>query len=152
MIELEFRTRLAASPEVVWAAATSFEGINREFQPWLSMSAPAAFRDRAIDSLPLGQPLFRSWIRLGGVIPVDYDDLCLSWVGERHFIEESRLFSQRYWRHERQVSPCPGGAEVLDRLRFEPRHALLATPSRAVVQQIFRLRHRNLGRLFGRLD
>lgn len=151
MITLEFESWLAAGPEAVWTHATSPEGINHELGPWLEMSLPAGVEALTPETLTLGQPLGRSWIRLLGVLPVDYDDLCVTELRPFYFREESVLMSQRQWRHERWVEAVPGGCRVRDRLHFQPRLPGTAAISRAVVQRIFRHRHRRLVQRFGAL-
>ena len=65
-------------------------------------------------------PLGRSWILLGGVLPVDYDDLCLAELEPgRRFLERSRTLAFRVWQHERVVEPEGAGAcGVTDRARL----------------------------------
>ena len=62
------RSSLVSAPAAdVWARVVTPEGINDEFRPWLTMSMPAAAADLSIDTLELGKPVGRSWIRLFGV-------------------------------------------------------------------------------------
>jgi ligand-binding SRPBCC domain-containing protein len=145
----ERTSRLAAPPEAVWAHATTLAGVNRELWPLARMTHPRG-RDR-LDPAEIapGRPLFRSWILLLGVLPVDWDELCFERIEPGRFIERSRMLTQREWRHERVVAPAPGGCTVTDRLRFVPRAAWLGRLQLPVFQAAFRLRHRNLRRLFG---
>ena len=100
---------------------------------------------------PLGRRWFRSWILLFGVIPFDYDDLCIERLEEgRGFLECSTMLSARTWEHERTLEPhSGGGTRVTDRVAFEPRLRFAARPHRAVVEAIFRHRHRRLRKFFG---
>lgn len=140
---------LAAAPEVVWRHAMSPAGVNRELAPLLRMTFPAGVDDLTAGWQP-GRRLFRSWILLGGVLPVEYDDLALAELEPGHrFLERSSLLSQRVWEHERLVEPNGSGCRLTDRLRFEPRLHWLAPAYARVFRLVFRWRHRNLRRLFG---
>ena len=53
-----------------------------------------------------GQRLFRSWLLVGGLLPVDYDDVSFAEVEPgRRFLERSSLLSQSVWEHERTIEP-----------------------------------------------
>ena len=145
----EIVSDLAADAAAVWRHAVSPAGINRELRPILRMTFPPGVTDVVASWRP-GAPPVRSWMLLGGVLPVEYDDLSFAAVEPgRRFLERSVLLSQRVWEHERLIEPTAGGCRVTDRLRFESRVALTAPISAAVVGAVFRLRHRNLRRLFG---
>jgi ligand-binding SRPBCC domain-containing protein len=91
-------------------------------------------------------------VLLGGLVPVEYDDLTLVELGPGlRFLERSPVLSQRSWQHERRVEPVDGGCRLTDRLTFEPRVAAAARVSRRVVEAIFAHRHRRLVRRFGAL-
>lgn len=151
MITLEFASGLAAPAEAVWAHATSPEGINHELGPWLSMSLPAGVEGLTVDTITPGMPLGRSWIRLLGLLPVDYDDLCIAELRPFHFREESVLMSQKAWVHERSVEALPGGCLVKDRLQFQPRLLGTGALSRVIVNRLFSHRHQRLRQRFGEL-
>jgi hypothetical protein len=158
-------TVVAADAGKVWERVSTPEGINDELRPWLRMTMPttafgggAGFRALDAESVPVGERLFRSWILLLGVIPVDYDDLTLERLDPgRGFLERSRLGSARVWEHERTLEPVGGGGadgvpsacRVTDRIAFEPRIPGAGRPQRALVHAIFRRRHRRLARHFG---
>lgn len=146
------RVVVAAPPDVVWARVVTPAGIDDEMRPWLTMRLPRALDGRTIDTLPLGRPVGRAWLRLLGVVPFDYDDLCLVEVepGVR-FLERSTMLSIRRWEHERTLEPVAGGTRVEDRLVLEPRLPLpgLAAVLARVVDAFFAHRHRRLRRHFG---
>ena len=60
---------------------------------------------------------------LFGLIPFDYDDLCVERLDPGvGFLERSKMLSARVWEHERTLEPLDGGGtRVTDRVRFEPR-------------------------------
>jgi hypothetical protein len=144
---------VAADADDVWARAISEEGINDELRPILRMTMPAALRDKTIDDVEVGVPLGRSWILLFGLIPVDFDDLCLAELGPGHrFLERSSMLSMRVWQHERLVEPVgEASSRVTDRLSFELRRPIAWIPgssrlARAIVAALFGHRHRRLAR------
>jgi ligand-binding SRPBCC domain-containing protein len=146
--ELRFSSSLDASPEIVWRHATRPDGVNRELRPLLRMTFPAGLDDLTASWRP-GERLFRSWILLGGLLPVEYDDLALVEVEPgRRFLERSSLASQRVWEHERIVEPEGTGCRVTDRIRFVPRIPWLGPLHALAFRMVFRLRHRNLRRTF----
>ena len=66
----------------------------------------------------LGERLFRSWILLFGVLPIDYDDITLVSIEPgRGFHERSSMLSMRVWEHERTWSRPAGAAWCATGLR-----------------------------------
>jgi hypothetical protein len=117
------------------------------------MTMPAGLRGRTIDEVDVGVPLGRSWILLGGLVPVDFDHLSLAELEPgRRFLERSRTLAFSVWSHERVVQPeGEGRCRVTDRLGFELRSALAWIPgsawlARSVVAALFRHRHQRLAR------
>ncbi|HET9471713.1 MAG TPA: hypothetical protein VFO24_11465, partial [Usitatibacter sp.] len=101
------------------------------------------------DIVPLGERIFRSWILLLGVLPIDWDDLTLVRI-ERGlgFLESSTMLSQRRWVHERTLVAVDGGCRVTDHITFEPRLPGSARVFLPVFRFFFRHRHRRLARWF----
>ncbi|SEH83695.1 hypothetical protein SAMN04489835_4718 [Mycolicibacterium rutilum] len=137
----------------VWERIVTPEGINDEMRPWMTMSMPRGARDLTVDTVPVGTPVGRCWLRLFGVLPFDYDDLMIAelWPG-RGFHEESTMLSMRLWRHERTLDPVDEARTVVrDRLTFELRGPLrVLTPVIAAgIGALFSHRQRRLARHFG---
>ena len=136
----------------VWERITTMEGVNAELMPIARMTHPRGLT-RLPDEVPLGERLFRSWILLFGVLPIDYDDLTLlrltPGVG---FSESSPMLTQRRWHHERTLEDANGACRVTDRISFEPRVPLLGPVYRAIYRQVFLHRHRRLRREFDGKD
>lgn len=145
---VEVESDLPAPVARVWERVTSVEGINHELGPWLSMSVPRGRDDLAVDAVPLGVPLGRAWVRLLGVVPVEYDDLCVVELEPgRRFREESSMLTARRWGHERTLTSLgPDSTVVHDRLTVEPRvaGALTGPVAARLVRLLFEHRHRRL--------
>lgn len=149
------QTSVVDSPAAtVWALAVSEEGINGELRPLLRMTMPRGLRGKTIDDVEVGVGLGRSWILLGGVLPVDYDDLYLAELEPgRRFLERSQTLSFAVWQHERTIEPVgEHGCRVSDRLSFELKRTLAWVPgaaslAAAIVGFLFRHRHRRLASL-----
>ncbi|HEX6116686.1 MAG TPA: hypothetical protein VFY99_06260 [Solirubrobacterales bacterium] len=129
------------------------EGINDELRPVLRMTMPKGMDGATIDEVPVGKPLGRSWILLGGLLPVDYDDLRLTEIEPgRRFQERSRTATFAVWSHERIVEPAgEGECAITDRLGWEMKPLPARVPgadrlARAIVGFLFRHRHRRLAR------
>jgi ligand-binding SRPBCC domain-containing protein len=151
--EVEVSTALRATADEVWARAVTEEGINDELTPMLRMTMPPGLAGKTIDTVEVGVELGRSWILLGRVLPVDYDDLRLAELEPGRFLERSRTLTFSLWQHERIVESEGEGARVTDRLGFELKRAVAWIPgaaalARGVVGLLFRHRHRRLVRRF----
>jgi hypothetical protein len=145
-------SEVAAPHAQVWKRVVSPEGINDEMRPWLTMTMPRATGDLTVATVPLGQPLGRAWIRLFGVLPIDYDHLSIVALEPgRSFHEKSTMFSMRSWQHERTLTPVDDAVtRVHDRITFEPRLLLRLSAGfmARVFAGFFAHRHRRLARHF----
>ena len=149
LVSFEVSSVVPALPDAVWDRVASFEGVNHELMPIASMTCPPQFRRLDAATVPIGRTWFRSWIRLFGLVPFDYDDLRLVALEPgRGFHEDSTMLTQRRWVHRRDLEPVAGGTRVRDRIDFEPRVPLLAPLLRVVFRAVFRHRHRRLGAYF----
>ena len=148
----ERRSVIDAPVEQVWARVVTPEGINDELRPWMTMSMPRGAESLTVDDVPVGTPIGRCWMRLFGVLPIDYDLLTIEeLLPGRGFHEESTMMSMSRWRHERSVEPLDEGKTVVqDRITFTLRALLRPlTPIFAVVLgALFGHRHRRLQRYF----
>lgn len=149
---IEQRSVVGATAERVWDRVVTPDGINDELRPWMTMSLPRSAAGLTIDTVPVGTPVGRAWLRLFGVLPFDYDHLVIAALEPgRRFHEESTMLSMRLWRHERSVSPNGDSKAVVhDRIAFQPRLPLrFAAPVLAVgIRALFGHRHRRLQRHF----
>ena len=146
MISLQFESRLSAPRERVWDWIVSMDGISGEMWPILRMTTPRGVRRLADVDVKPGTRLFRSYVLLFGVLPIDWSDLTLLELERgRGFVEESPMGSMRRWRHERRIVDCPDDPSavlLVDRLTFEPRWA--RTIVGWFVHRFFEHRHRRL--------
>lgn len=154
MHTVEQSSILPVTASEAWERAVTEEGINDELAPILRMTMPPGLAGRTVDTVEVGAELGRSWILLGGLLPVDYDDLRLVEVEPgRRFLERSRTLSFSVWQHERTIEPelASGGCRVTDRLGFELKRGVAWIPGSAalagaIVGFLFRHRHRRLAR------
>ena len=154
MHRLRASVELPLGAEALWRSVCRLEGINYELGPILRMTEPRRLRGRTIADLKPGDRLGRSWLLLGGLIPVDYDDIGIAEIEPGRFLERSTMLTMSAWEHERTVEPAAGGCRVTDALGFELRAPLRAIPgserlTKAIVGWLFRHRHRRLEKLHG---
>jgi|SRR5579862_341822 len=139
-VTLTFASTLAVSPQAAWSWATSVAGITAELRPLLRMTTPPGITSILDLDVQLGGPLFRSWVFLFGVLPIDRSDLTLIELDVGHrFMEQSPMLSMKLWRHERTIEPNQMGCTLTDRLDFQPRVAIGAT--RWFIAKVFTHRH-----------
>jgi hypothetical protein len=113
------------------------------------MTFPPGISDLTAGWRP-GERLFRSWLLVAGLVPVDFDDVVFAEIEPgRRFLERSSLLTQRLWEHERVIEPASQGSRLTDRVRFLPRLPWLSALYRPVFKAVFQWRHRNLRRMFG---
>ena len=147
LIHLEFSSSLPVTQQALWRDVTSMEGINDEMRPWLTMGAPHGVRGLQDVMMTPGQPLFRSRLKLFGVLPAGYSELTLlSLTPQGGFVEASPMTGMRRWRHERRLAVTGQGCTLHDSLAFEPQWFSRST--RALVVFFFRHRHRRLRRRY----
>ncbi len=123
-------------------------GVNLELSPLVRLTFPAQFLILDPSSAELRKRLFRSWILLFGLLPIEiYDVTLLEFEPGHRFLERSPMFSQM-WQHERILEASEKGCLVTDRVTIWPRLTWLLPLSAWVVRVVFKNRHRNLRRLF----
>lgn len=145
-----FSSAIALSPEAFWSSMT-MASVNAELSPWVRMSCPRDWRQRPMARWATDRALFRSVIFLFGMLPVDVHSFRLERVHPgRGFLECSRSWVNKVWRHERTTAATPGGCVVTDTVWIEGRVPLLTALLVPVYRWIFRHRHRRLGALYGR--
>jgi ligand-binding SRPBCC domain-containing protein len=126
-ISLRFESVLNAPAGHVWEWISSVKGIRKEMWPFLYMTAPEGLRSLEGSRISLGIRMFRSFIFLFGVLPIDFSDMTLiEFNAGQGFVEQSRMGSMKLWRHERHITPCvadSGSVLLVDQITFRPRYA-----------------------------
>ena len=144
---VENHVEVSATPAAVWVRVVDVDGINHEMRPWMTMNMPRGTSGLTVETIPLGRPVGRAWLRLFGLIPFDYDHLTIVELepGKR-FLERSTMLSMRHWEHERTLIPVPGGTRVRDRVILEPRLPIpgLAAILATLLDAFFKHRQRRL--------
>lgn len=144
------RSLLAAPREAVWARVSTAAGVNDELWPVFRMTAPARLRQDGLGAVEVGRRICRSFVLLGGVLPIDWDDITLVELDPpAGFRERSSMLSQRVWEHERTLEQTADGCVLTDRIGYLPRVAVPDAALRALFSRVFRHRHRRLQRRFG---
>jgi ligand-binding SRPBCC domain-containing protein len=148
--EIAVTSRLNASPAAVWDRVMTPEGINDEMRPYLRMTLPRGVERLDPANVEIGTPIGRSWILLFGLLPFDYDEVCLVRLEPGSgFLERSQMLSQRSWEHERTLEPAGDGCLITDRVGWQPRLGLPGRPLRPVIGWFFGHRHKRLRQHFG---
>lgn len=134
---------------MVWAS-TSMNSVNWELSPFVRMTAPREWRDYPPERWETGRLLFRSWVLLLGVLPVDRHSFRLKHIhaGEG-FQENSSSWLNREWNHERKLLPAEGGCRVIDHVSVVGRFPLLTALLMPVYRFVFRHRHARLRKKYG---
>jgi hypothetical protein len=147
----ELSTDLAAAQRRVLDHAATMPGVNRELGPLLRMTMPSAYREQTLFDAPVGQPLFRSWLLVAGILPIDYDHLSFEAIDPASgFVESSTTLSMSTWRHERRVVANErGGSRLVDRIAFTPRIPGTGALLIRIAKALFRHRHARLRAIFG---
>jgi ligand-binding SRPBCC domain-containing protein len=126
-ISLRFESKLHAPTELVWEWITSVKGISAEMWPFFRMTTPKGIRSLSDLHINPGVRMFRSYVFLFGVLPIDYSDMTLVELDDGlGFVEQSPMGSMKLWRHERRIVPCPSDPSavlLVDQLTFRPRIA-----------------------------
>ncbi len=150
MIQLSFNSQLHCSRQTAWDWITSVEGISRELHPLIRMSVPGNIHNLADVKVQPGTRLFRSYLFLFGVLPMDFSDLTLVDFNPLcSFKEQSPMGSMKLWIHERfLVDATDGSGDIIlsDRLTFQPRFASGFVAW--FVNKLFTHRHEVLRRTF----
>ena len=149
MIELEFCSSLDADVADVWSFVSTMKGVNFELHPFIHMSSSPEHRSLPATITP-GRVVFRSWLLLFCVIPIDRHALALTQIDDGGgFVEESSTWIQRRWRHERRLTTDQDHRCVItDRLVIEPRLRFARPFVASIARQLFLHRHRRLQRRF----
>ncbi len=145
MITLQFQSTVNAPVTQVWQWITSVDGISTELSPIAKMTFPSHIRNLTDLEIEPNKRLFRSFVLLGGLIPIDYSDLTLVSIDtEKGFLEQSPMLSMKTWQHKRTLTKTSAGTTVTDILTFKPRVALFTPLVKWFITTLFNNRHKQL--------
>jgi len=126
----------------------TMNGVNRELGPLIRTTAPPTWQAKQISEWSAQQPLFASWIFVLGILPIDRHSFYFEAIGEWSFSEASSSWTNRVWRHRRQITEADSSTVVEDQVCFEPRLRVLQPVLARIYKLVFEHRHRRLVRLY----
>lgn len=165
---------LQISKYQLWDKISCFKGVNSEFYPLLKMTSPDENIRITDDMISTdGKPLFRSILLLFGILPIEYDLLCICDVKKyRYFKERSSMLLMSEWNHDRFLidplndtnedqnllertceSEMNGNAPyvmVKDAVSFKPRIPFLGPILKHIVMLLFTYRHYRLNLMYNK--
>merc|ERR1719487_133258 len=104
-------------------------------------------------SLANGKTLFRSWLLLFGILPIEYDLISIDECTDgTSFVENSSMGLMSVWRHARTLHTTNQGTLITDELTFCPRIPFSGWFLSLIVRLLFRYRHHRLGQLYHSLS
>ena len=107
---------------------------------------------RTINDLKPGERIGRSWLLLGGLIPFEFDDITLAELDQgTRFLERSSMGMLKHWQHERRLEfVSESRTRVTDNIEYRMRFPIpgSAKLTKAIVQRLFRHRHKQLAKHF----
>jgi hypothetical protein len=142
--QFSIESQLPLSADLVWDRVSNMHGVNAELMPWVRMTISKEAKGLSFQDAPVGKPLFRSWIMVGGFLPIDLHHFFLEAAEHGHFRERSSSWLQAVWCHERWVTATPTGCRVTDKLAFQPRLPLIGGMVTFIIRWVFEHRHRRL--------
>ena len=149
MGSFSLESRLGIEAPAFWATV-SMDSVNRELAPLVRMTAPEDWHRCPLERWETGRELFRSWILLFGVLPVDRHAFLLESVTPGvGFEERSSSWMNREWRHRRSVRANGDGTCIVrDDVTVLGRFPLLTSITMPLYRLVFRNRHRRMRALF----
>ena len=112
--------------------------------------APNCFAERGLLGLPQRQQLFKSWILLFGIIPIDRHSFYLDTIyPEEGFSESSSSAINASWCHVRKITPQSTGCCVIDTVSYKSRLPFVDVILKPAYKLVFWRRHQNLRLKYG---
>ncbi len=144
-------SEINSTKEILWQHITQMKSINAELFPYMRMTYPVDMSEIGEREIPLQQTLFKSVILLFGFVPIDLHNLRLDKIDiGTAFYENSFSLHMRYWKHTRTISERNGKTFVKDEIHFAPRISFAGNLLLLLFKMIFRNRHKNLLKYFGK--
>lgn len=144
-------SEINSTKEILWKHVTQMKNVNAELLPYMRMTYPANMSEIGEREVPVQQVLFKSVILLFGFIPIDLHNLRLDKLEKgTAFYENSFSLHMRYWKHTRTISERNGKTFLKDEVHFAPRISFVGNLLLPGFRMIFRNRHKNLLKHFGK--
>jgi hypothetical protein len=144
-----FSSKLPVPAEQV-LATLNMVGVNAELYPLVKMTAPNCFAECSILGWPQRQQLFKSWVLLFGIVPIDHHSFYFDTINpEEGFSESSSSTTNAIWSHERKITPQPTGCCVIDTVRYKSRLPFIDVILKPAYKLVFWRRHQNLRSKYG---
>jgi len=134
------------SKENLWKSIWSFDHINKEIAPLFRMTSPSIDLD-TIDpkSIPLNQQLFKSYIFLFKIIPIDIHSFMLKSIIEFEFFEEtSSSLMMKHWNHTRALKARGPQTLLIDKIEYQHRLGFMGQICFPIYKFVFAHRHKKL--------
>lgn len=138
-----------SKPEKLSKDLLTMAGVNEELHPFLHMSSPIEWRTQPISGWPINTRLFKSWITLAGVIPVDRHQFEFKAIHRHGFKECSSSFFNHEWHHERTIEASAEHSIIRDSVHYTSKVAVAGILMKPLYQAIFKHRHRKLRLKYG---
>lgn len=151
MYRVSVCTNVLAPQASVWNYVSTMKGVNYELYPVLQMTCPDMSMRISKELVKTNTvPLFRSWLLLFCIVPVDFDDINITEVVEgKSFSERSLMALMTQWHHDRTLETSDDGTIIVDELAFTPRVRVLGCLLNLIVRFLFCHRHQRLQQCFG---
>jgi hypothetical protein len=144
MREFTIKSDLAIEASAFWSAA-SLRSVNWELAPIVSMTSPKEWQNSPICSWEGGADLFKSWILLFGLIPIDRHSFRLRHAPDGFGFDEcSSSWINKEWNHRRTILAHDRGCTVSDQVAFVSRIPLASGWLMPIYKFAFWHRHRRL--------
>lgn len=124
------------------------EGVDYELKPLIRMTFPEELIYKDFRTLLKNKVLFKSYILLFGIIPIDVHNLKLKTITDLSFYETSDSLMNLQWNHRRRIMPQGDAAVLRDEVVYLPRFKRIGSWFRPLYWLIFKHRHRRLKRKY----
>jgi len=144
--KIKIQSLLKIKKEKLWKDIWNFENINKELAPFARMTPPNISLDEIdVNSIPLNQKLFESYVFLFWIIPVDIHHFKIKSITEFvSFEETSTTLLLKQWNHTRKLESRNEQTLLTDIITFQHKISFLGKLTLPVYKKIFQHRHKHL--------
>lgn len=146
ILEIKIQSLLNIEKQKLWKDIWNFENINKELAPFARMTSPSiSLNEIDVNSIPLNQKLFDSYIFLFWIIPADIHHFKLKNIIEfESFEETSTSLLMKQWNHTRKLESRNQKTLLTDTITFQHRINFLGELTFLFYKKIFQHRHKYL--------